>query len=105
MGINNLNKFIRDTSPGAFEEVHLSNFAFQRIAIDISLYMHKFKAVCGEDRWLSAFVNLVASLRRNEVHCVFIFDGRLPLRRRPNRLVAKRTVIRWRNKSGFSRRH
>jgi 5'-3' exonuclease len=77
MGINNLNKFIRDTSPGIFQEIHLSQYAFMRIAIDISLYLHKFKAVCG-DRWLSAFINLIASLRRNEVHCVFIFDGKAP---------------------------
>lgn len=77
MGINNLNKFLRDTSPGVFQEVHLSHYAFMRVAIDISLYLHKFKAVCG-DRWLSAFINLIASLRRNEVHCVFIFDGKAP---------------------------
>jgi len=40
--------------------------------------MHKYKAVCG-DRWMSAFINLIASLRRNEIHCVFIFDGGAPI--------------------------
>ena len=94
MGINNLNKLLRDAAPTIFEEVHLSHYAFKRVAIDISLYLHKFKAACTRckecevhsrqkcsmcvDRWLVAFINLVSSLRRNEVHCVFIFDGKAP---------------------------
>lgn len=78
MGLkSNWNKFLRDTCPEVFEPVHLSQYAYKKVAIDISLYLHKFKAVCGE-RWLSAFINLIACLRRNEVHCVFIFDGKSP---------------------------
>jgi 5'-3' exonuclease len=78
MGIkSNFNSFLRDTCPIVFEEIHISEFSFMKVAIDISLYMHKYKAVCG-DRWLSAFIHLIASLRRNEIHCVFIFDGRSP---------------------------
>ena len=30
------------------------------------------------DDWLSAFLNLVACLRKNEVHCVFIYDTSSP---------------------------
>ncbi len=77
MGIKNLNKFLRDKSPNIFEQIHLSEYAFKKVAIDISLYLFKFKAVCG-DRWLSAFINLISSLRRNEIHCVFIYDGQSP---------------------------
>lgn len=77
MGIKNLNKFIRDTCPSVFEEIDLAEYKFQRVAIDISLYLNKYKAVAG-DNWLSAFVNLIACLRRNEIHCVFIFDGKAP---------------------------
>lgn len=77
MGIKNLNKFLRDKCPDVFVMTHLSVYAYKKIAIDISLYMHKFKAVCG-DNWLSAFLNLVGSLRNNEIHCVFIFDGKAP---------------------------
>ena len=78
MGIKNLNTFLRDICPDIFVPCHLSQFAYKKIAIDISLYMHKYKAVCG-DRWLSAFINLISSLRRNELHCVFIFDGKAPI--------------------------
>ena len=78
MGIkSSFNSFLRDTCPEIFEPIHISEYSFMKVAIDISLYMHKFKAVCG-DRWLSAFINLIASLRRNEIHCVFIFDGCAP---------------------------
>lgn len=78
MGIKSgFNKFLHETCPDIFEEIHISEYAYKRVAIDISLYLHKFKAVCGE-RWLSAFINLISCLRRNEVHCVFIFDGNAP---------------------------
>jgi len=78
MGIKStFNNFLRETCPDVFEPIHISEYSFKKVAIDISLYLHKFKAVCG-DRWLSAFINLIASLRRNEIHCVFIFDGKSP---------------------------
>jgi 5'-3' exonuclease len=77
MGIKNLNKFLQTKCPTIFEYTHLSFYAYKKIAIDISLYLHKFKAVCGE-RWITAFINLIISLRRNEIHCVFIFDGKAP---------------------------
>lgn len=78
MGIkSSFNQFLRDTCPDVFETIHISEYAYKKVAIDISLYLHKFKAVYG-DKWLSAFINLIACLRRNEVHCVFIFDGKSP---------------------------
>jgi flap endonuclease-1 len=77
MGITNFNKFLKDICPEVFEQVHISEYAYKKVAIDISLYLHKFKAVCG-DRWLSAFINLISCLRRNEIHCTFIFDGKSP---------------------------
>ena len=73
MGINNLHPFLRKNCPDIYETIHLSEYAFKKVAIDTSLYLCKFKAICG-DRWLSAFVNLVSCLRRNEIHCVFIYD-------------------------------
>ena len=94
MGINSLNKFLRDTCPEIFEPIHISEYAYKKVAIDISLYMHKFKAVCG-DRCLSALINLISSLRRNEIHCVFIFDGKAPLEKEIER--AKRREDREKN--------
>tara|TARA_Y100000389_G_scaffold130734_1_gene128135 strand:+ start:3521 stop:4621 length:1101 start_codon:yes stop_codon:yes gene_type:complete len=84
MGIKNLNKFLRDQCPGVFTKTHLSQFGFKKIAIDISLYLHKFKAIAGE-RWLAAFLNLVSCLRRNNIHCVFVFDGKAPVEKNHER--------------------
>ena len=79
MGIkSNFRKFIQEKCPEAFETIHISDFAYKRIAVDISLYMHKFKAVAG-DNWLSCFLNLIGALRDNEVHTVFIYDGKSPI--------------------------
>ena len=77
MGIHNLNKFLRNNCPDIFEEIHISEYSYKKVAIDISLYLCKFKTVCG-DRWLSAFINLIACLRKNEVHCVFCYDSGAP---------------------------
>jgi 5'-3' exonuclease len=77
MGIKNLNKFLREKTPEIFEPIHLSEYAFKKVAIDISLYLFKFKAVCG-DRWLYSFLQLICSLRRNEIHCIFVYDGKAP---------------------------
>jgi hypothetical protein len=73
MGIANLNNFLRKHCPHVFKEIHLSEFAFKKLAIDTSLFLCKFKAIYQE-KWLSAFVRLVSCLRRNEIHCVFIYD-------------------------------
>ena len=77
MGIKSLNKLLRDVCPEIFKDIHISEFAFKKIAIDISLYLCKFKVVCG-DKWLGAFINLIASLRSNEIHCVMIYDSGAP---------------------------
>lgn len=60
-----------------FNEIHISEYAYKKVAIDISLFLCKFKAACG-DNWISAFINLISCLRRNEIHCVFIFDNGCP---------------------------
>jgi len=77
MGINNLNKFLRKNCMHVFKEIHISEYAYKKVAIDISLFLCKFKAACG-DNWVSAFINLISCLRQNEIHCVFIFDNGCP---------------------------
>jgi flap endonuclease-1 len=77
MGINSLNKFLKNNCPEIYEEIHISEYSFKKVAIDISIYLCKFKATCG-DKWLSAFINLVSCLRKNEVHCIIVYDGGAP---------------------------
>lgn len=77
MGIKSLNKFLRNNAPQIYETIHLSEYAFKKIAIDISLYLCKYKAIYGSD-WLFAFIRLVTCLRKNEIHCIFIYDSGAP---------------------------
>jgi 5'-3' exonuclease len=95
MGIKNLHKFLRKNCPNVYTTVHLSNYAFKKVAIDISLYMFKYKTVFG-DSWLQAFVNLVACLRKNEIHCLFVYDNGCPIEKMKERedRIASREKIR-----------
>ena len=81
MGIKSLSKFLKDKYPNIFELIHISQYAYKRVAIDMSLYMCRFKTaywnarIYGPYPWLNAFIRLVAVLRKNEIHCVFIYDS------------------------------
>lgn len=77
MGIKNLSQHLRKNHPELFKPVHLSEYAFKKVAIDTSLYMHKFKYIY-QDKWLKGFLGLVSCLRKNEIHCVFIYDTSAP---------------------------
>lgn len=77
MGIRNLHTFLRKTVPMIYQEVSLTKFAYKRIAIDLSIYLCKYKALYKE-KWIDAFLNLVTCLRSNEIHFIFILDSKSP---------------------------
>lgn len=77
MGIKSLSKFLRTKCPEIFQTIHVSEYAFKKVAIDVSLYMCNYKSLYGDD-WLRAFIRLVSCLRENELHCVFIYDSGAP---------------------------
>jgi 5'-3' exonuclease len=74
MGIKNLNKFLREVCPQVYKPIHISNYAYKKVAIDISIYLYKFK-ICFNEKWISSMINFICSLRRNKLHPVFIYDG------------------------------
>ena len=77
MGIKGLKKLIKDICPEVFKSINISNFAHEKVGIDASLYMYKYKAVAG-DRWLSSIFALLMSLKRNKVHPIVVLDGKAP---------------------------
>lgn len=85
MGIQGLNMYLKDKFPSVHKEVSLRDFQYKKVAIDTSLYMFKFKTVFGEDGWLKAFINLVCCLRKNEIHCIFIYDTSAPVEKTAER--------------------
>ena len=76
MGIKSLNNLLKRFEH-IHEEIHLSEYAYKKVAIDTSLFVYKYKFTQGE-QWMNSFVNLVSRLRKNEIHCVFIFDSPAP---------------------------
>ena len=77
MGIKSLHSFLRKKCPEAYKTISLNEYAYEKISIDVTLFLFKYKAAVGS-RWLHAFINLIVCLRRNNVHCFFVFDGPSP---------------------------
>lgn len=84
MGITNLNKFLRNNCPGVFRQINLSELQSLKAAVDISLFVFKYKTVFG-DKWLSALLNLVLSFRQHNIHACFIYDTSAPVEKEEER--------------------
>jgi 5'-3' exonuclease len=93
MGIKQLNQLLKNRCPEIFKEIHLSEFAYQKVTIDVSLFMCKFKSI--SDNWLASFINLIICLRKNNIHCVFIFDSGHP----PEKIQEKEDRVQSREKN------
>jgi 5'-3' exonuclease len=98
MGIHNLNTLLRKKCPEIFKEVHLSNLAYSKVAIDISLFMFKYKTING-DNWLSGFLSLFECLRKNHIHPIFVYDSEAPPEKKEEQLRRRETrdIIRQKN--------
>jgi len=77
MGIKGLHQFLKKTCPNVYVTVPLSKYAFKKIAIDTSIFMCKFKTSYGSN-YLDAFLQLISTLRYNEIHFVFVYDTKAP---------------------------
>ena len=77
MGIANLNKFLRGNCPEVFRQINLSELQYMKSAVDISLFVFKYKTVFG-DNWINALFSLVSSFRQNNIHPCFIYDTSAP---------------------------
>ena len=84
MGITNLKKLIKGgykTSPikeSLIKTTNILEFEGEKIAIDISSYIYKYKVVYGDD-WLNCIQNLICMLKKANIHGVSIFDGKPPV--------------------------
>ena len=78
MGIKNLNSILKKYAQACYNTVHISEFKYKKIAIDLTLYLYKYKVVFNTS-WLHALFQLVTCLRKNDVHCVFVYDNKPPI--------------------------
>jgi len=79
MGIkSSFNKFLKNIDESIFKLTHISEFEFKKVAIDVTLFIYKYKVSNGKN-WLNQFVDLICVLRKNNIHPYFVFDGEYPL--------------------------
>lgn len=77
MGIKQLNQFLQSNLIKIYEDIHISEFKYKKVAIDISNFLFKYK-MTYHNNWLYGILNLVILFRKYDVHCLFIYDTSSP---------------------------
>ena len=75
MGIKHLNKLIRNNCYDALEKVHFSKLRNKKLAVDISIYLYKYKL---ENTLVESIYFMISLFRLHNIIPVFIFDGKPP---------------------------
>lgn len=76
MGIKNLNWYLNaNCSKNAIKKIHIQNFVGKTIVIDTSIYIYKY---LQEDNLLDSFKELIKLFLTNNIHPIFVFDGKCP---------------------------
>ena len=81
MGIKKLNELIRKYAPGCLTTKHIGAYKNKKIALDLSIYIFKYKAIFG-DKWIVSFIQLMLLFVKHDICCVIVFDN-------PKKNVAK----------------
>lgn len=99
MGIKNFHKFLRKHYPEVYNEVPLSTFTGKKIAIDISIYLFKYKSI-HKEKWINVFFSLLLLLKKYKLECVCIYDSKAPIEK-----DAKKQERKQRKKNAEERIH
>ena len=75
MGIQHLNKFLRDEAQQCIKFISLAELSGKKIAVDISIYMYKY---ASEESLLENMYLMLSIFRHYNIIPVFIFDGKPP---------------------------
>tara|TARA_X000000950_G_scaffold286174_1_gene394279 strand:- start:2817 stop:3821 length:1005 start_codon:yes stop_codon:yes gene_type:complete len=74
MGIKELGSFLQRECPEAIYNVKLSDKKGTKCAIDVSLFLYKFKYSHGEN-FIEKFIELINRFKINGITPIFVFDG------------------------------
>ena len=75
MGIRYLNKFLRENASSGIKVISLAELSGKKIAVDISIYMHKFAA---DDSLIENMYAMLSIFRHYNIIPIFVFDGKPP---------------------------
>lgn len=75
MGIKNLNKYIRMNCSTSIRKINFSELQWKKIAVDISIYLYKFKS---ENMLMEQLYLMINLFRYYNIIPIFVFDGKPP---------------------------
>lgn len=78
MGIKNFHKFLRKHYPEIYTDTSLSTFSNKKVAIDINIYLFKYKSI-HKERWINVLFSLIILLKKYNIDCVCIYDTKSPV--------------------------
>ncbi len=102
MGIKNLTKFIKEKCQDAYVTENINALSFKKIAIDTPMLMYKYKSMnavkmvenngiyYNPDGWLWSFIHFIYSLRKHDIHPIFILEGGYPEEKNKTRMARKK---------------
>lgn len=89
MGIKNFHKFLRKHFPDVYYEIPLANLTIKKIAIDINIYLFKYKSI-HKDKWIGIFFSFLLLLKKYNFDCVCIYDSKAPVEKDAKKLERRR---------------
>lgn len=75
MGVRLLHSFINEKCLNSMHKIHLKQLHNKKIAVDISIYMYKFKR---SNTLIENIFNMCTLFRNYNIHPIFVFDGKPP---------------------------
>jgi len=90
MGIKGLTGFLRKKYPQVFKQTTINSYAGKKVAVDVSLFLYKYKVVFNEG-WGNALINLMVCMRKNDVHPVLVLDGDAPEEKMEEQMTRRET--------------
>tara|TARA_B100000902_G_C27317075_1_gene921993 strand:- start:2561 stop:3508 length:948 start_codon:yes stop_codon:yes gene_type:complete len=92
MGIKLLNSFLKSYCSEGITEKHMSHFYSKKIAIDISIYMYRYKS---ENQLIEKIYLMCCIMDYYKITPIFVFDGKPPEEKKDtiiNRKVERNTA-------------
>jgi 5'-3' exonuclease len=91
MGIKKLNGYLNSNcSKNSIHKIHIQNLVGKSIVIDTSIYLYKY---LQEENFLDSFRELIKLFLDNDVHPIFVFDGKCPSAKKKLQKIRKEEKI------------
>lgn len=90
MGIKNFHSYLRKKIPSVYETIPISSLKNQKLSIDTSIFLCKFKNSYG-NRWLNGFYNFICYLVKHEIQFIFVLDTKPPPEKSLEREIRSQT--------------